>query len=605
MIQKRRCIILGLIVSSVGILILLNSLRLNGFAISEIFNDFRSYLLPLVFFIGGILIASSGDSLQAYLEAREAENPSPSLEDKLQSPEESQYFTEREHASKVRKDTGKPFQYNLIQKMLRKNKGLNLEPEESFKEEYTGRLKKKGEDREIIGKPGWGSEKTVSYWETATLPSEKDENGEWVNKPKYTTREHKLNEETKKIERLRGRLKQREKEIPSAENPEKLHELYPQQISDVDSLSKIFKTGGSDYGDAYTRKQFEKNKLPRDSIFSPDEGSSFYKKATLEKRKKFDLKKAKEESDKLLSKYNADLIKDTIENKTPFSDEIYEENKHWAGVTSSNVARQHHFFEKLINSIRGYKQNREDLVTMDKLREIYENQAKTVPISNYTDNHLFIHALRNPLSKDTYLSPGKDTTQPSLQGLNRPYEDQLNTLSELSPFLSVSSTPKKRIQTNLFNERATGIILEEGDIYDASRHDLFSRGISGKRVKTRRKNPRLDPSDDGEASLEIEHRAKQALLGPSNPQWRHNEFIVGNYKIGGFVLNPDLFYKIGQNASEVYENSSSVRRREIQKILDESERLNVPVFKYDSEKSSSPLTRVDPKDYKKEFLYRA
>ena len=100
MIQKRRCIILGLIISSVGILILLNSLRLNGFAISETFNDFRSYLLPLAFFIGGILIASSGDSLQAYFEAREAENPSPSLEDKLQSPEEAKYFAKRGFADK-------------------------------------------------------------------------------------------------------------------------------------------------------------------------------------------------------------------------------------------------------------------------------------------------------------------------------------------------------------------------------------------------------------------------------------------------------------------------------------------------------------------------
>ncbi len=62
--KKRGFFYLGLIISLAGVVILFNSLRINGFAISETFNDFQSYLFPLILFFGGILIASAGNTLE-------------------------------------------------------------------------------------------------------------------------------------------------------------------------------------------------------------------------------------------------------------------------------------------------------------------------------------------------------------------------------------------------------------------------------------------------------------------------------------------------------------------------------------------------------------
>ncbi|HOW36644.1 MAG TPA: hypothetical protein PLK34_00110 [Candidatus Pacearchaeota archaeon] len=68
---KRIFFYLGLILSLTGISISFNNLRLNGFAISETFNDFRSYLSPLILFISGILIAGAGNTLEERLSDEE------------------------------------------------------------------------------------------------------------------------------------------------------------------------------------------------------------------------------------------------------------------------------------------------------------------------------------------------------------------------------------------------------------------------------------------------------------------------------------------------------------------------------------------------------
>ncbi len=62
--KKRGFFYLGLIISLAGVVILFNSLRINGFAVSETFNNFQSYLFPLILFFGGILIAGIGNTLE-------------------------------------------------------------------------------------------------------------------------------------------------------------------------------------------------------------------------------------------------------------------------------------------------------------------------------------------------------------------------------------------------------------------------------------------------------------------------------------------------------------------------------------------------------------
>ena len=93
--KKRAFTFAGLFISLIGLFLIIKNLSLTGFAISETINNSTSYLLPLVLFIGGILIATTGDGLQAWLERKEKEHASPSLEGKLQTPNEKKEFDRR------------------------------------------------------------------------------------------------------------------------------------------------------------------------------------------------------------------------------------------------------------------------------------------------------------------------------------------------------------------------------------------------------------------------------------------------------------------------------------------------------------------------------
>jgi len=83
--KKENIQFVGLFVSLVGAILIIKNLNITGFAISEIITNTTSYFLPLVLFIGGILIATTSDGLQTWLERKEKEHASPSLEGKVQT----------------------------------------------------------------------------------------------------------------------------------------------------------------------------------------------------------------------------------------------------------------------------------------------------------------------------------------------------------------------------------------------------------------------------------------------------------------------------------------------------------------------------------------
>jgi len=93
--KKRAFKFIGLFISLAGLFLMIRNLSITGFTIAKTINNATSYFLPLVLFMGGILIAMSGDSLQAWLERKEKEQASPSLEGKLQTKAEEKELSKR------------------------------------------------------------------------------------------------------------------------------------------------------------------------------------------------------------------------------------------------------------------------------------------------------------------------------------------------------------------------------------------------------------------------------------------------------------------------------------------------------------------------------
>ena len=95
MMKKREFIFIGLFISMVGLILIIKNLSLTGAVISEIVINSKIYFLPIVLFIGGILIATSSDKLQELLEKKEKEHPSHSLEGRVQTEDERKHFNGR------------------------------------------------------------------------------------------------------------------------------------------------------------------------------------------------------------------------------------------------------------------------------------------------------------------------------------------------------------------------------------------------------------------------------------------------------------------------------------------------------------------------------
>jgi len=84
----------GFVIFLVGLLLISKNINFTGFVVGSGF-DVTFYFVPFVMFVGGILMMLSGDSLQAWLEKKEAVSSSDSLEGKLQTKEEEKFFKSR------------------------------------------------------------------------------------------------------------------------------------------------------------------------------------------------------------------------------------------------------------------------------------------------------------------------------------------------------------------------------------------------------------------------------------------------------------------------------------------------------------------------------
>jgi len=97
----RGLIVLGLLFSMIGIILVGSNLIITGNVIGiSAFAQIGSFL-GIFFFVFGILIASSGDALQAYLERKEKEKASPSLQGAEQTAHERRHFFWRGLLSKI------------------------------------------------------------------------------------------------------------------------------------------------------------------------------------------------------------------------------------------------------------------------------------------------------------------------------------------------------------------------------------------------------------------------------------------------------------------------------------------------------------------------
>ena len=102
--QKRWLKLGGIFISMVGFFFILSNVNITGFAIANITSNIVSYIFPLALVIGGILMAVSGDALQAWLEEKEKRHKSPSLEGKIQTKEEEREFRGRYSGEPTWKD---------------------------------------------------------------------------------------------------------------------------------------------------------------------------------------------------------------------------------------------------------------------------------------------------------------------------------------------------------------------------------------------------------------------------------------------------------------------------------------------------------------------
>jgi hypothetical protein len=93
--NKKEIKIFGLFLATMGAILAVSLGGITGFSIVDMAQHSGILLFPMVLFIGGILIALAGDDLQSWLERKERESPSSSLEGAVQTLGEAKEFRKR------------------------------------------------------------------------------------------------------------------------------------------------------------------------------------------------------------------------------------------------------------------------------------------------------------------------------------------------------------------------------------------------------------------------------------------------------------------------------------------------------------------------------
>jgi hypothetical protein len=484
--KKENIQFVGLFVSLVGAILIIKNLNITGFAISEIITNTTSYFLPLVLFIGGILIATTSDGLQTWLERKEKEHASPSLEGKVQTKEERKYFDKRYSKGFLRGLLGHK---RVMQ--VQQNEGKYVEPT--------------GEERE----PTWREKQNYES---------KKANEEY--------REEKLAEEIVELRKELYQLKGKMENGPIYnENFLKYLEIGKELASAYNALGMTFPLGAHE---------------------------------KLQKQKK----------ERAFRRFKEELEKDIVENRKPFS----VEGLHQESIPMAKTLAH------------GTSIKEEEIPTLDQLKDLYKNKAKTVPISSYANrgkySYYVIHSIPSNVHQSIRSSFRRELSRDAQS--SEPIWVLHKLIDKIfldRPWLCASTARKDSpsIRWNM----GVGVILDQGKIYDIDSQDLASVSEEGGLARFRSGRGREE---------EITKRVGRSVSGGQN----HNELIVGDYNIDGLWFDKTLLRD--SPVDREYWNKTGIYepRETVKAAAQEALKRGVKLYEYVAEKE---FREVNPKDY--------
>ena len=204
---------------------------------------------------------------------------------------------------------------------------------------------------------------------------------------------------------------------------------------------------------------------------------------------------------------------------------------------------------------------------MEELEKIYLERGKTVRISRFTRDNVFFHSF--PLGSHANLN-----THDAEYNSKTPIRSFLDYISREQPMLSVASVHSSGVQETTMT-RFAGIILKEGKIYDASSEDMVSQAHQGKKTRFR-----------GTANFDSRIPIDIRTEGATKAGYSHNEFIVGDYEIGGLYFDPNHLRIMSAE-------NGLIKQDIVPQIAQEALERGLPLY----EVTKNGFKQVDPKKY--------
>lgn len=280
------------------------------------------------------------------------------------------------------------------------------------------------------------------------------------------------------------------KEIPQLRKEVLMAKKQIDRLSESGEISDYYMAIQNYYGSAVKLKEA----LTKSKLDMPQKVESGY------------VEIGRERTNKAISRESRKLKEDVVENRVAFSH-----------GNVSQISERHRILGKLK---KHYAPNQE-IPSMEELERLYLERGKTIPLSRFAKDNIFFHSF--PLGQHTNLNTHRAeyNSKTSIKAF-------LDYINGEQPMLSVASMPS-RGHENIMT-RFAGIVIKEGKVYDASSGDMVSQANHGKKTRFR------GMDEKGDAGFPIETRAESALRRGS---YRQNEFIVGDYKIGGLYFDSD------------------------------------------------------------------
>lgn len=485
--MKRGLFYFGLFIALIGLVFTIKNVDITGFAILDSIKINISMTFSMIMFLGGVLIAASGDSLQAWLERKEKESSSPSLEGVMQTEREKKHFAKR--SSEKVGLWKKIFGYSHVEQVPQNDKKYT-------KEVYLG--------------------SKLSEEKQAQLRLEMVERKDW---------EGKIAEIRRGLMNAKIRIERDLNDDRGYDNKEHWNEY----VKYSNLLTKAYGV-----------------------LNLPDSGDR--RTALLKQKEMEQIEKDKER----LEKGIAELEEDFTQNRI------------------SLTTRKSTFTGKLdrLYNIRERSGIKRPLPNIRDFERRYAKGVKTESIADASKeyNTIFVHSLPSLVSGvragNSGLAHRHDLTA----------SEFLKTIFTQKPMLSASSTtPYGKIRWAVGE---AGVLLKDGNIYDASFMDLNSQADrdTGARFAD------INKSED----LPIKERVREAVykINPNSPNG-HNEFIIGDYEVGGLYFTSSA------------EQHGDLGRGIIRDVAREALNRSVPLYRYAKESKSGnyKLEEVSPRDY--------